>query len=179
MTTTLYIGLILLAVLLVYLVIAVRTWSRVRGTRLVVCPETQRPVAVRIDVGLAMASAVWEAADLRVTSCSRWPDRQDCDQPCVHEIETHPKDTQPRAIAARFFSSQRCAICSRPIDPFSRMTLQPGFMDPATRHVKTWADLPPEDLPRAIAGWRPLCSNCTQAESCRQTSVTRVTDRTP
>jgi hypothetical protein len=177
MTASLFIVLLVLAVLLVYLVIAVRTWADVHGARIVVCPETQAPVAVRVDVGHAMASAVWEKADLQVTSCSRWPDRQDCDQPCVRQIEMAPADTHPRTIAARFFSTQRCAICARPIETPTGVTLQPGFMNPATRRVDTWDDVPPQDLPRAVAGWRPLCSSCTLAESFRQQFPDRVTDR--
>lgn len=177
MTAPLYIALFFVAVLLVYLVIAVRTWTRARGPRIVVCPETQRPVAVNVDVGHAITSALWEKADLRLTSCSQWPDHEGCDQPCVRQIEAAPSETEPRTIAAHFFSNARCAICNRPIEPLSRMTLQPGFMNPSTRMVDTWDDVPPQDLPQAIATWRPLCSNCTLAESFRQKFPDRVTER--
>jgi len=163
----------------VYLVIAVRTWTHVHGARVVVCPETQKPVAVRVDVGHAVTTAVWEQPELRVTSCSRWPERQDCDQPCVKQIETAPAETSPRTIAAHFFSRERCAICTKPIEPPSHMTLQPGFMDPATHTVRSWDEVPPQDLSAAIATWRPLCSNCTLAESFRQRFPDRVTDRPP
>jgi hypothetical protein len=177
MTAPLIIALFVAAVLVVYLAIAIRTWLRVRGARLVVCPETQQPVAVRVDVGHAITSAIREKTDLRLTSCSQWPDHQDCDQPCVRQIEAAPSKTEPRTIAAHFFDTARCVICSRPIEPPNRMTLQPGFMNPSTRRVDTWDDMPPQDLPRAIAAWRPLCSNCTLAESFRQRFPDRVTDR--
>ena len=164
MEAQLFIALLAATVLAVYFVIAVRTWTRVRGPRVVVCPETQKPVAVTVDVGRAMASAVWEQADLRVTSCSRWPEGEDCDQPCMRQLEAAPSETKPRTIAAHFFGGQRCAICSHRIEPLSNIALQPGFMDPATRQVATWDDLPPQDLPRAIATWRPLCSDCALRE---------------
>jgi hypothetical protein len=57
------------------------------------------------------------------------------------------------------------------------MALQPGFMDPATHKVESWNEIPPQDLPLAIATRRPLCSNCTVAESFRQRFPERVTDR--
>src|SRR4051812_7576312 len=177
MTAQLFIALLVFAVLVVYLVIAVRTWSRVRGARVVVCPETQKPVSVRVDVGHAVATAVWEKPDVTLTSCSRWPERQDCDQPCVHQIETAPDETTPKVIAAHFFKTERCAICTRPIEPPSSHALQPGFMDPVTHHVETWNELRPQDLPEAIATRRPLCSNCTRAESFRQRFPERSTDR--
>jgi len=177
MTAQLFIALVVVAVLLVYLVIAIRTWSHVHGARVVLCPETQKPVAVRVDVGHAIASAVWEHADLTLTSCSRWPERQDCDQPCVRQIEAAPAETMPKVIATHFFGKERCAICSRPIEPPNSMTLQPGFMDPTTHKVESWNEIPPQDLPQAIATRRPLCSNCTLAESFRQRFPDRVTDR--
>jgi hypothetical protein len=179
MTAQLFFALLVLVVLIVYLTIALRTWSHVHGARVVVCPETQKAVAVRVDVGHAVASAVWEKPDLRLTSCSRWPERQDCDQPCVHQIETTPSETSPKVIATHFFSSQRCAICTRPIEPPSAITLQPGFMDPVTHKVDNWQEVAPQDLAEAIATRRPLCANCTLAESFRQRFPDRVTDRRP
>jgi hypothetical protein len=177
MTAQLFIALLVVAVLLVYLVIAVRTWVRVRGKRLVVCPETKLPVAVKVDVGHAVASALWERPELQLTSCSRWPERGECAQPCVRQIETAPDATSPRAIAAHFFGNEHCVICSHPIEPPGHMTLQPGFMNPETHEVDTWDGLPLQDLARAMATWRPLCANCTLAESFRRTFPDRSTDR--
>ena len=48
MTAQLFIVLLLLTVLLVYIVVATRTWVHVRGSRVVTCPETQKPVAVKV-----------------------------------------------------------------------------------------------------------------------------------
>jgi hypothetical protein len=179
MTARLFIVLLILSVLAVYLIIAIRTWFRVHGTRVVVCPETQRTAAVAVDAGHAMATAVRERTDLRLTSCSRWPERQDCAQPCVRQIETAPSETRPKTIAVHFFETARCAICRRPIGPPSVMTLQPGFMDAATHKVQRWNEIPPQDLAGAIAADHPLCSNCTVAESFRQRFPDKVTDRRP
>jgi len=179
MTAPLFIALLALAVLLIYVVIAVRTWSHVHGPRIVVCPETRTPVAVTVEVGHAVASALWEKADLRLTSCSRWPERGNCDRACVQQLEEAPSETAPKAIATRLFASERCAICTSPIEAPSAMTLQPGLMDPTTRVVQTWNEVPPEDLVDAFARRRPLCSNCALAESFRQRFPDRVTDRRP
>ena len=108
MTAQLFIVLLVLAVLVVYLVIAVRTWTHVHGARVVVCPETQKPVAVRVDVGHAVTTAVWEQPELRVTSCSRWPERQDCDQPCVKQID--PEAAKTLAAGAQHDIDARWAL---------------------------------------------------------------------
>ena len=177
MTPHFFIVLLLLAVLSVYIAIAARTWVHVRGARIVICPETQRPAAVRVDVGRAVGSAVWERPDYRLESCSRWPERRECAQSCVRQIEAAPSETSPKAIAGHFFSHEHCALCTHPIAPPHSMTLQPGFMDPATHMVQSWNELEPQDLLAAIATRQPLCANCTLAESYRQRFPDRFTDR--
>jgi hypothetical protein len=177
MTTPLFISLVFALVLAVYGAIALRTWLRLRGNRVVTCPETDKPVTVTVDLPHAVTSAIWERADIRLTSCTRWPERQDCDQPCCSQIEAQPDATAPNNMTARFFTGKRCAMCQRPIDPPAAMTLQPGFMDPITRRVRPWDEIRPEALPEAFDTWRPLCMNCTLAESFRQKFPGRVTDR--
>jgi hypothetical protein len=177
MTSQPLIPLVLVTVLTVYLAIAWRTWARVHGTRVVVCPETKRPVAVKVDVGHAMTTAIWEKPDVRLTACSRWPEGQDCDQLCVRQIETDPSETQPKVIAAHFLANRQCAICRRVIQPPSSVTLQPGFMDPVTNKVEAWDELAPQSLPEAIVTRRALCENCTLAESFRERFPEKVIDR--
>lgn len=179
MTTQLFVPLVLGLVLAVYLGIAIRTWFRLRGKRVVVCPETQKPAGVTVDVGHAAATAMWEKADVRLATCSRWPERKDCEQPCVTQIEASPDETRAKSIAASFFEGKRCAVCQRAIDPPNAATLQPGFINPVSHEVQAWDAVPPQDLPDAIATRHPLCSNCTLAETFRQRFPDRVVDRPP
>jgi hypothetical protein len=165
MTTQIFVTLLLAMVLVVYLGIAVRAWARFRGTRVVTCPETRRPAKVSVDVGHAMVSAAWERADVRIAQCSCWPERQGCDEACVPQIEESPDGTRVRTIAERFFKGQRCVICLRRLEPLKRTGPQPGFMDPVTRDVVSWIHVPAQELPDAVAVRRPLCPDCTLAES--------------
>lgn len=167
MTTQLLVPILLSVLLAVYLGIAVRTWTRLRGTRVVTCPETKRPAGVTVDLGHATTSAIWEHADVRIGTCSRWPERHPCDETCVAQIEASTEDTRASTMAARFFEGRRCVICRRRIEPLKPVGLQPGFMNPVTREAVAWPWMPPERLPEAIAGQRPLCPACTLAESSR------------
>ncbi len=101
MTAHLFIALLVATVLAVYLAIGIRTWLRLHGPRVVVCPETRQAVVVCADVGHAIATAVWEKADVRLTSCSRWPERQNCDQACAHQIEGASSRAVSKALALR------------------------------------------------------------------------------
>ena len=51
----------------------VGAYRRFEGARVVTCPETLQPVAVRVDAWHAGATAVLVRPDLRLSGCSRWP----------------------------------------------------------------------------------------------------------
>ena len=179
MTLTVFVPLLLAAVLAVYIGIAIRTAVRLRGKRVVICPETQQPVGVTVDLGHAATTAVWEKADVRLTSCSRWPERAGCDQPCVAQIEAEPVETRTKVIATHFFAGKRCGICQRAIEPPNAATLQPGFLNLVTHEVNAWDEIDPAKLTAATEHDLPLCANCTLAESFRQRFPDRVVERTP
>jgi hypothetical protein len=177
MTIQVLVPLLLAAVLAVYLGIAIRTAWKMRGKRVVICPETRQPAGVSVDVGHAATTAVWEKADIRLKDCSRWPERGECEQPCARQIERQPENTRTKSIATRFFAQKACAICHKPIDPPNAATLQPGFMNPEDHSVFAWDEILPAKLPAAVAGHYPLCANCTLAESFRQRFPDSVTEK--
>jgi len=177
MTTQVFVLFVLGLVLAVYLGIAIRAWIRLRGQRVVTCPETRAPAGVTVDVGHAAATAVWEKADVRLATCTRWPERAGCDQWCVAQIAASPEETRVRTMVARYFDRRRCAICQSRIGPPKTARLQPGFMNPVTREAVAWNAVPPQYLPDAIARRRPLCADCTLAESSRERFPGAITYR--
>jgi hypothetical protein len=179
MTTQLFVVLLIGIVLAVYLGIALTAWIRLRGTRVVTCPETHKPAAVTLDTGHAAVTAVWEKADLKLNTCSRWPERQGCDQACVPQIVESGDETRPQMMAAHFFEGQRCTICQHPIDAVNAAALQPGLLDPVTHDAAAWDEIAAQDLPDAFRTRKPICANCALAESFRRRFPDRVVDRIP
>lgn len=55
------------------------------GPRAVTCPETHRQVAVTIDASHAAATGLHGVPALRLSDCTRWPARINCDQACLVE----------------------------------------------------------------------------------------------
>ena len=55
-------------------------WWKYRGRRVITCPENQRPAGVVVDARHAAATALGKAPELRLSSCSRWPERAGCGQ---------------------------------------------------------------------------------------------------
>jgi Protein of unknown function (DUF1761) len=83
--------LILLAVtavvsLLMPAVYAVEVYRTRRGVRQVTCPETKRAAAVEIDALHCAATSLAGTEYMRLSGCSRWPEKKTCDQDCVYEL---------------------------------------------------------------------------------------------
>src|ERR1700747_1468940 len=66
-------------------------YLKFRGERIVSCPETHRPAAVRVAAGNAALQATTKHDNLRLCQCSRWPEREDCPQDCLAQIKEAPE----------------------------------------------------------------------------------------
>ncbi|HEX6186356.1 MAG TPA: hypothetical protein VFZ44_20870 [Pyrinomonadaceae bacterium] len=148
-----------------------------RGKRVVVCPETRQYVAVEVDAAHAAATATGEEADLRLTSCTRWPERADCDQDCVYQIANAPEDCAVRTLLATFFAGESCALCHKPIGELRWDEHKPALLRLYDRRTFECRELPPETLPFALDAHLPVCWDCHIAESFRREHPELVTDR--
>jgi len=156
---------------------ALRAYREYRGTRLVVCPETRRHVAVEVNAAHAAATAAAGETELRLQSCTRWPERADCDQDCLHQVERAPHDCAVRTMLAEFYEGRACALCRKPFGEIRRADHKPALLRPADRRTFEWGDLAPESLPELFRTHLPVCWNCHIAESFRLEHPELVTDR--
>ncbi len=171
----LFIGLVAVA----YVAMAIAAYLRMRGTRIVVCPETERPAAVAVDAAQAALGAMREHAEVRLSSCSRWPERRDCAQACAAQIEAAPKQTLAFEILKEWYAGKSCAICHRPIPPLDHVGPKPGLLNFAApgRETVSWEDIPAETLPALFESHLPVCAHCQVTESFRQQFPDLVIDR--
>jgi hypothetical protein len=63
---------------------------RFRGKRTVRCPETGLTAELEVDARHAALTAVPGPPEVRVASCSLWPERVHCDQQCVAHAAAAP-----------------------------------------------------------------------------------------
>lgn len=150
-----------------------RVWRTKGGPRVVTCPETGRSALVTIDVALAVTGTSGsDAAPL--CACSRWDERGPCAQPCLHQA--HDAGTAPGALVRAWADGRACATCGRTLAPSGFGGHQPALLrtDGTTRE---WADVPPEQLPLALATSLPVCWNCHMASTFRRQHPELVTDR--
>jgi hypothetical protein len=171
----LFIGLVVAA----YVVIAIAAYVRMRGTRIVVCPETERAAAVTVDAAHAALGAMREHADVKLSGCSRWPERQDCAQACAAQIEAAPKQTLAFEILKQWYAGKSCAICHRAIPPLENIGPKPGLLNFASPGHETlsWEEIPAENLPAIFETHVPVCAHCQVTESFRRQFPDLVVDR--
>lgn len=172
----LVVAIVVLAFLCIVVTYAVRAYIRFRGKRLVTCPETKKVVAVDVNAKHAALTIGRGIPDLRLTSCTRWPERQDCGQECVEQIELSPEGCLVRNILTSWYEGKPCAFCHMRFGQVHWTDHKPALLNAEHRTVE-WHEIRPEKIPETLATHLPVCWNCHIAESFRQVHPELVTDR--
>ena len=152
-----------------------RMFRLYRGMRVVTCPETRAPAAVRVRALRGALTLPFGIGPLRLRSCSRWPARRACGQSCLEQVTAAPKETRVDTILAHWYEGRTCAYCGRPFAQASPPTHRPGALSPAGRTV-LWHDVAPEEIPAALNTHLPVCWDCHIAETFRRKHPELVVD---
>jgi len=153
-------------------------WVRYRGARVVVCPENREIVAVEVDARHAAFSASQGRIDLRLDSCTRWPEKAGCGQECLGQIESAPEACLLRNILADWYQGKSCAFCGRAFHGVHWHDRKPGLRAPDGA-IRGWDGFRPEQVIDVLATHAPVCWDCRVAESFRLEHPELVTDRPP
>jgi hypothetical protein len=151
-------------------------YRRLRGTRLVTCPETHSTVAVNVNAGLAARKYAAGEVDIELRNCTRWPERHDCGQECLHQIEMDPEGCLVRTIVRNWYLGRKCVLCGAPFDTVHWLEHRPAVRRPGAAPVQ-WSTFRPEMLKEVFATYEPVCWNCYVSESLRAGHPELVTDR--
>jgi len=155
---------------------AVRAYFGYRGKRLITCPESQTAEAVAVAAGEAAMGAFLSKPTLRLTECSRWPQRQDCGQECLQQIEVDPGNCLVWNIVSKWYTGKNCVFCHKQIGPLHHLDHAPALLAPDHKTVE-WKELRPQQLPEIFESHRPVCWNCHIAETFRRTHPELVVNR--
>jgi hypothetical protein len=153
----------------------VGTWMRFRGVRLITCPENNLPAGVAVDARHAAATGVAAAAQLRLSDCTRWPEKQNCGQECLREIQDSPEDCLVRNILTAWYEGKDCALCGKPIGSIGAADAKPALLC-GDRTVE-WAEIAAEHLRDTLAEAKPVCFGCHTATSFARRHPELVIDR--
>ena len=151
-------------------------WWRFRGQRVIVCPETHSAAGVVVDARHAAASSILGAPELRLASCSRWPERAGCGQECLGQIASAPEDCLVRNIVSQWYAERSCALCGRPFGSIDWTAASPALLEADGAEVE-WSQVPAEKLAETLAVSRPLCAVCHLANLMVREHPELVADR--
>ena len=151
--------------------VSLQSYFRNRGRRKVICPENHKPVSVEVDSEFAFRTALRGQEHQRLASCSRWPEKHDCGQECLVQVDPSPENLE--RLLQKWYQGKTCAICGRELTPAdwrrSRLALlndeQKLF---ELRHMHL------DEIPSALDHMTPLCWNCHQEERVRQAAPPRL-----
>jgi hypothetical protein len=157
--------------------VGVGSYFKFRGKRLVTCPENRATAAVEVDARHAGVSATFGQLELRLQECSRWPERQNCDQRCLTQIEMAPEGCLLRNLITEWYTGKHCVICRRTIDNVDWLEQQPALLRSGEQFAVQWNAVPAEQLPAILHTAQPVCWNCFEAERFRREHPELVIDR--
>ncbi|MFQ5640932.1 MAG: hypothetical protein ACE5IR_23390 [bacterium] len=178
MATALYVtvGVAVLIALSVALYKRLKVFLRFRGTMLVTCPENQKPAGVAVDAAFAARTTTARAPQLRLKECTRWPERENCGQECLQQVEASPESCLVRILLTDWYRNKKCVYCHKEFGDIFWHDHKPVLLNAECKTVE-WQEVPVETLPEVFETHLPVCWNCHIAETFRREHPDLVTDR--
>lgn len=162
--------------LAVGLIISIEAYFKYRRQMLVTCPENHQRAAVRVDVMNAVKETLYGRESLRLTECSRWPERAGCGQDCLAEIEADPKACMVWTLVTDWYRGKNCVYCDRPFQELHWHDRPPALRTPDGKTLQ-WDEVAAEKLPEIFETHLPVCWSCHMAETFRREHPELVVDR--
>jgi hypothetical protein len=170
--TSLAVGIIL------YLSIrGLQAYFATRGKRLVTCPENHCAAAVELDAKSAALKAFRGGSYHCLQDCSRWPEKQDCAQDCLPQVDALGQKCLVRNVVAGWYRGKVCVYCHKPVDRVDEWTGHMPALLGADAKTVSWGDVPAEKLPEIFGTYQPVCWSCHVTETFRREHPELVTDR--
>ncbi len=149
-------------------------WCKYRGNRVITCPENQRPAGVQMDAAHAAVTALGKT-DLRLSTCTRWPERSGCGQQCLSQIEAAPQDCLVRNILIRWYEGKTCVGCGQSFKDIE-FSHKPALLT-SDKFSLEWDQVPADKLFEVLAASAPLCFACHMANTLVREHPELVVDR--
>lgn len=155
----------------------IKTYRTYRGVRVITCPENHQAAAVSV---AAFDAAKWFAVsgdtDIHLRECSRWPERSQCDQACLREIESSPMNCLVSTMVKGWYAGKACHFCGKEIGEIVWHERPPGVLRPDGTTAE-WKGVAPQDLPEIFKTCEPVCWACHVVEDFRREHPNEVVQR--
>jgi hypothetical protein len=122
------------------------------------------------------ATALAGSPQLRLSTCSRWPERAGCGQECLGQIEAAPEDCLVRNILVLWYTGKRCVYCGQPFGDISVAGAKPAVLC-ADKVSVEWSRIPADRLRETLAAASPICFACHMGNTLVREHPELVVDR--
>jgi hypothetical protein len=112
------------------LTVALRTYVKYRGERVITCPETHQAAAVHVNATNAARDALFGKTNVRLDQCSRWPERQNCGQECLSQVNADPAQCLVWNMVDQWYKGKSCAYCQKPFTEIHWHDRHPALLAP-------------------------------------------------
>ena len=150
--------------------LSLQTYYRNRGRQSVKCPDSGHRADVEVDRKFAFWSALRGEEHTRLESCSRWPEKSECGQECLAQIEPSPENIE--RTLAKWYEGKSCAICARALAPADWQRSRLAVLN-EQQQLFELRQLRLEEFALRLEHMQPLCWTCHQEERARQAEPAR------
>ncbi len=151
--------------------LSLQSYFQNRGRQSAICPENGAPVDIEVDRKYAFWTAWRGQEHSRLQSCTRWPEKGDCGQECLAQVDPSPENVERLMLG--WHKGKSCAVCTRAITPADWRRGRLGWLDQQYKLVEL-RQVNLRQLQSALAEMRPLCWTCHQEERLRQAVPPRL-----
>ena len=151
--------------------VSLQNYYQNRGRQSVTCPDSHQPADVEVDRKLAFWTALRGQEQSRLESCSRWPEKGDCEQECLAQLDVSPENID--RLLTTWYAGKSCALCSRNLTPADWQRSRVALLD-GNHKLLELRGITLERLALSLESTRPLCWSCHQEERARQAVPARV-----
>ena len=177
MANSLVISIVAVVAIVAVLAIEVaRTWWKYRGDRMITCPGNLRAAGISVDARHAAAHPFAKTPELRISSCSRWPQQGKCGQECLKQVAAAPAECLVRNILIQWYAGKRCVSCRMPFGEIPLAGVMPAVLCADKRSME-WSEIPADRLTETLAAGAPICFGCHMANSLIRNHPELVVDR--
>jgi len=136
-----------------------------RGRQAVTCPDSGQKADVEVDRKFAFWAALRGQEHSRLESCSRWPEKGDCGQECLAQLEPSPENVD--RLLRKWYEGKSCAICTHALTPSDWRRSRLAVLN-QEHQLFELRQMQLDQLQGTLENMRPLCWSCHQEERARQ-----------
>ncbi len=145
-------------------VLAVRGYRMSLGARLVRCPADGAMVRTEVSPWRAAFNSALGTEQDVIRACTHWPERGECGQECMHQIETSPTGCREEDLVARWRDGRPCGVCGARLETTPQARDQVAYVDQEGLTAQLH-DLEGEDLVRLFWSCEPVCWDCHTSQA--------------